>query len=228
MNFNMPNRSNFLITIIMVIPTYFLLQAMFGRMIISALLSGLFAGAVNHVRRIYTKTLEYRIASKPTKTYDVKMNNIYAGIISDADYAQIQLATINDVRVYLSQLSNVGRVFLNVLNHLFIAIPVFTFWAILILSVYAPSELVEVINKVKSPSDILSIVQHIFQLLIPLLAMTYTVMLAARMNLFGFVNEFSFAINKAIREKLEIATLGDIDLIAQQYSLFAKHGIPAV
>ncbi|UWI58942.1 hypothetical protein NO430_21910 (plasmid) [Xanthomonas oryzae pv. oryzae] len=80
-------------------------------------------------------TAETKISSSD---WNIKINQVNVGSISDADYALIRQTVFTDVRTYISQALNVTKFFLNVITYVSIRIPVLWFWFFLGVAVFTP------------------------------------------------------------------------------------------
>lgn len=188
----------------------FLLTWSFG---IGAALScvATFVAATAHSR--YTKGLVERTAVQNSPTWDVQLNSVRVGSVSDADYAAIRLRIFQDVRLYIAQALNIGRVVLSTLDLTLRVIPVLAFWAVVGVAFMAPDLLLEFVMawRAATAADIThAIPKYAF-----LLACTWNViwlsmvMTGSRM---GFINRFDEAINTQLRVKLGTPAEGDFVL----------------
>ena len=113
---------------------------------------GAFAVAIVYVvesaHARYAGALSARIETADSPTWDVEVNQVKAGTITDADYAAIRLRVFYDFRTYVSQLMNLFRVALNSFDYCYRAIPLGLFWVAVGLAVFSPEMLSSVLTAI--------------------------------------------------------------------------------
>lgn len=83
-------------------------------------------------------SLTSRIEAPVARRWDVHINGVGAGSISDEEYATIIHQVTFESRTYVAQLKNHAYMLMRVLDSLFIALPLTVFWAGLSLVVLQP------------------------------------------------------------------------------------------
>ncbi|WP_146774658.1 hypothetical protein [Xanthomonas oryzae] len=73
-----------------------------------------------------------------TNLWNVEINQVNVGSISDADYALIRRTVFIDVRTYISQALNLGRFFLKAITYTLRIIPLACFWLFLAVALLSP------------------------------------------------------------------------------------------
>ena len=96
-----------------VFPLYILFSWFFDNWFVGGAFAIAIVYVVGHAHALYARTLTARIEAADSPTWDVEVNQVKAGNISDADYAAIRMRVFYDFRVYVSQVMNLLRVALN-------------------------------------------------------------------------------------------------------------------
>lgn len=175
-------------------------------------LAGLYAADRVHAR--YTKALVARIEAKDGPVWDVEVNQVKVGTITDADYATIRLRIFYDVRVYVGQVMNLLRVALNSFDYCYRAIPIGLFWVGVALAVFSPETISSVISTLQGakPNDIKHAVSMAGSMLAILMMMSVAIHWVFGLSRFGFINRFDEAIGTAVRKHCGVAAEGAIVL----------------
>ncbi|MDO9227348.1 MAG: hypothetical protein Q8M09_11855 [Pseudomonadota bacterium] len=157
--------------------------------------------------------LSRRIEAGNAVPWQVDVNGVIVGTITDSDYAAIQRAVWLDVRTYLAQLLNLGHVLSRIANTWFVAIPLGVFWFGLLCFFFAPNTFVSILAELQqvTPAQIASSTHRLLGLLV-ISSIMLTAMLAITGRPFGFTNCFDQAVNKAVRAAIECAADGDVFL----------------
>lgn len=152
----------------------------------------------------YEVALAKRIdAGDKAPTWQVSVNGVTVGIISDAAYATVRRSVFFDVRTCAAQLLNFCNVLSRIVDLFFMAIPLGAFWSGLVCLFFAPDIFAE-LQKV-TLAQIASSVPMILQVYILIVFV-----LAAMGKRFGFVNRFDQAINERVRRAVGCAAEGDV------------------
>lgn len=83
--------------------------------------------------------------------WDVWVNDVKVGTVSDAQYAAMQRCAMHDGRTAVAQLLNIGRVGLVVLDKFFVAVPLMVFWGAIALAGLAPETYTAVVQELLAP-----------------------------------------------------------------------------
>ena len=147
-------------------------------------------------------------------SWNVEINQVNVGSISDADYALIRHQVFCDWRVYLAQVVNLLSVALNSFNYCLRAIPLGLFWVGIALAIFSPETISGSLAALQyaAPSDI----RHAVGAAGAMLAIIMMVMVGMHwlfgLSRFGFINRFDEAVGTAVRKHLGVAAKGDVEL----------------
>ena len=110
----------------------------------------------------YEKSLLARIVVTDSVSWDVQVNGITVGTISDSEYAAMKLHAYRERRNVFAQIFNAWHIFMNVANKLLLAVPVMLFWCLIGLAVYYPETYIIAISDVQKagPSAIASAIRQ--------------------------------------------------------------------
>ncbi|WP_395794710.1 hypothetical protein [Aquimonas sp.] len=167
--------------------------------------------AADRLRARYMRTLEVRMNAKDSASWDVEINQVKVGQLSDADYALIRYRVFSDERVYIAQSFNLLRVAVNAIDSLVLAIPIGAFWVAVALLILSPETITSVLAALQhaTPSDL----RHALGTASPVLVLVIMVSFAFNwmfgLSRFGFINRFDDAVGTAIRKRLGVAAEGD-------------------
>lgn len=174
----------------------------------------LIAYLVFHMLYWYEKTLALRIsAGTESPVWDVSVNGVEAGTISDSLYASFRRDVFFDARTWAAQLFNLGGVFAKTVDYLFIAIPLGAFWSAFGCYVFAPDAFVSIVSEIQriTPDQVIASVPLLIQFLV-VISLVMVVVMAAVGRRFGFVNQFDQAIGRKVRQHVKCVADGDVSL----------------
>jgi len=136
------------------------------------LAAGTLTGILLWAYRRKVEALRRRMAREDGPSWDVAVNDVPVGTLSDAEYAWACLAPLQDWRVFCLQAVNVGRTVLRLVNSSLLAIPHLAFWGVVGWVIYAPTELFETIAVVGQarPDEMATLVGGLLRML-PVLMM---------------------------------------------------------
>ncbi|GEM_PF-3453759 len=159
------------------------------------------------------KPLEQRAHSTDGLMWQVQVNDMTVGEISDADYASIQRTVYFSPHVYWTQLVKIVNVGLRVADYLYMAIPLGVFWAGLGCFVFAPDLFAEVLSAIQTitPTQVVEATP----LLLNILGLVTVVVVAIHFVIgrrFGFVNQFDRACGYMVRRAVGCVAEGDVSL----------------
>ena len=146
--------------------------------------------------------------------WDVMVNGVTSGKISDAAYASIRRDVILDPRVYLVQLGNLIHVALRITVDFLVVIPVLLFWATMTCAVFDPEYYARIILEIQkvTPGVLAANVSGIHEMLV-LLFIIYSGGLLIVGHPLGFINCFDEAVSNCVRRAIACASTGDVFLV---------------
>lgn len=200
--------------ILAMLTVYPLLAVLFGSWFQAGAftLGGIFL--MDFTLRRYLNALTVRIAANNSPMWDVHVNQVKVGAITDAEYAAIRYRVFSDARHYYAQAMNALRVTFNAFDYCYRAIPLGVFWATAGLAVFAPDIFRETVAAIQhaTSSDISQAVSAAGSLLVLTMVFVVGFYWAFGLSRMGFVNRFDEAIAAAVRQRCSVAAEGAIVL----------------
>lgn len=165
-----------------------------------------------HLHARYARALAARVGASNSPTWDVEVNQVKVGTITDADYAAIQLRAACDFGIYVAQVGNLLRVLSNLFDYCFRAIPLALFWIGVATVVLWPESVSSVLTALQSAtaSDIKHAASMVGTALTVMMLLSVMFHWMFRVSNFGFVDRFGEAIGTAIRQHCGVAAEGSI------------------
>jgi len=182
-------------------------------LIVSAVLAGITAFATLFFIALHDARLTARVKDDAPFAWDVWMNGVKIGRVTDAQYAAIQLYAFGDGRVVVAQALNLGRVALNIAGKAFVAVPLLMFWLIVVASIATPESITALVEAWRT-ADLAALTASFRTLfymvaMVSLLAVAITFAIGYR---FGLRNHYAEAVARMIRQQCNTPAEGDIHL----------------
>lgn len=196
-------------------PLYILFSWILGNWVLGGALAGVAVAAAREIHSRYGRALAARIDAADGPTWDVEVNQVKSGTITDADYATIRLRVFCDFRTYIGQVANLFRVALNSFDYCYRAIPLGLFWVGVALAVFSPETISSVLAALQhaSPNDMQHAVLTAGSLLAVMMIVSVGFHWMLGLSRFGFINRFDEAIGTAVRKHCGVAAEGSIMLV---------------
>ncbi len=177
--------------------------------------SALLAYATAVTRHKYMAALQARVDGSDVADWDVELNGVNVGKISDSDYAAIRQQVFADGGLYAAQLLNCGRVLIRVFDSMLMTVPVLAFWGLLAVAIVAPEICTEALNELRTvtPASLAKFATFVFTFMMTLGLLTAGMSAALTGARFGFVNRFSEATAGMLRRRLRVPADGDVVLV---------------
>jgi hypothetical protein len=143
--------------------------------------------------------------------WDVLLNGIQIGTISDTEYACIRSLVYRQYKyvIALDQFFNLIHVFVAILRHLGIMLPLTVFWSGLGLALIDPEQFTEIWYGLQQNPDAFLVILKAF-----LALLLVSIMLMAAFGFrFGFRNYYIEAIDNMLRRHFNMPAKGKIDMI---------------
>ena len=146
--------------------------------------------------------------------WNVLINGVTAGQISDAAYASIRRDVLLDYRVYLAQLWNFFHVVLRVVGDFLVVIPALMFWLVVACMVFAPGDFAQTVLALQkiTPSMVAANTLSVYQMVAPLFIIFIGVTLVVGRPV-GFIDRFDEAVGSGVRRAIACSATGDIILV---------------
>jgi hypothetical protein len=147
--------------------------------------------------------------------WNIEINQINVGTISNTEYASILRKCLTDRRLYLAQMMNILRVGLSIIGFFLKVIPLSFFWLIVALAVFSPDTIVMAFTELqKLNQDVIQVsVTRLMLVTIILNIITVLIQSAFGMSRFGFINHFGDAIDSGLRKHCNVVAAGSIVLV---------------
>ncbi|HHW2631433.1 TPA: hypothetical protein ACUUA8_005248 [Pseudomonas aeruginosa] len=155
-----------------------------------------------------------RVAEDRPTTYTVILNDVQVGTLRDAEYARMQLAAMDDLRVFVAQVLNIARVVLNMAGKLLVAVPFIVFWLFAGAALFSPESFTDSVASLKNadPQALLGAVRTMLSVAFTVSTLTAGLMLLMGQS-FGFKNLYAAAIHGRLRRHCNMPAEGEIVLV---------------
>lgn len=181
-----------------------------------AIMGGMAAGYMTALlRRRYMAALHQRAEAAGGPQWDVELNGVKVGEVSDANYAAIRLAVFGDMRLYVAQCRNGVRVMARAFDAVLMLVPTLTVWGLLAVAMFAPEWAAQALHTLQASSaaELGSMARRLAGALLVLGAMSAVLTMIVTGARYGFVNRFAEATGLALRRQLGVAAEGEIRLV---------------
>lgn len=159
--------------------------------------------------------LTARINSKNTTVWNIMMNGVQIGTVSDSQYADMQRTALRDGRLAIDQCLNLGRVAIAFADKMLLIGPILFFWGTLAGIAFAPEHFVEIMRLLVdgNPVTLGPIIQVFLKLtfITTLLAVLFSFIGGYR---FCFVNKYDKAVDRMLRIHCNTSADGDLVLFS--------------
>ncbi|MGT2460233.1 hypothetical protein ACU4GI_46975 (plasmid) [Cupriavidus basilensis] len=161
----------------------------------------------------YDAGLTQRMLAREPIYWEVWINGVSVGLVSDTQYAAMQQHAYRDGRNALAQVANIGRVALAIAGNLVIVVPLLAFWAAVALAILAPESFASAALQVRIGES-----GAVATAVGPLLRATFGIAIATLFGIalfghrFGFKNCFAAAVGRMLRRHCNTPAEGDIRL----------------
>lgn len=176
----------------------------------------LFGGGLHLLAVRYEAKLARRILTPADGHWDVVLNDIKLGVITDAEYATIQQGVFRDSRVAGAQILNLLHMFAQAVGRLVGLMPFVTFWAIIGLFVVAPDQAFVVLQAAEK-ADAKSLASGIYAGLSILFSFSASMLLLLTVTTrsLGFRDCYAEGVNREVRRHFNAVATGDVRMVRQ-------------
>ncbi|QSB03786.1 hypothetical protein JWZ98_23030 (plasmid) [Methylomonas sp. EFPC1] len=185
--------------------------------------------AAAHLIKYQYLTLDKRITSEKTTEWDVYINNIRMGTVTDAQYASMQQRVYIDPKNSMAQIVNIVYGLYTMVYKIVVIVPLTLFWLTVISLIYSPETWVEIIQLLQSAdTTTLTINIKAAHDLVSILAILVTLSAGIMMALgvkFGFRNIYADAVGVLLRQHFKVPADGEIRLCRPvHFDTIHEHG----
>lgn len=151
-----------------------------------------------------------RMQANDVILWDVLVNGIKVGMITDAEYSAIQRDAFFDWRNAVGQSLNITKVALVILSKVVVGVPLVAFWVLATLAVFAPESLAETLQAFQAAdaAQLPSIARALLHMGFVVVVLPIGVSLLFGANV-GFINVYSAAVGKMLQGHFGIPADGD-------------------
>nr|WP_312130836.1 hypothetical protein [Stenotrophomonas pavanii] len=181
--------------------------------IASGVLAGIAAFIAVYFIAKHDVHLRGRVEANAPFAWDVWMNGVKIGFITDAQYAAMQREAFGDIRLVVAQALNVGRVALNIAGNIAIAVPVVVFWIIVVAMLVSPETVKELWGTLLA-ADLEAQMESLRYLihLVVMSCIAATALMGAMQFRFGFRNRYTETVAGMIRQLCNTPMEADVYL----------------
>lgn len=185
-----------------------------GELLLWPILAGLAGAGVLDLRTRYMRALTQRSMEGNDIIWDVEVNGVKVGQVSDLDYAAFRVKIFRDPQTYVAQLLQVANAVYRAINSLLYGIPPLVFWVVVISEVIAPGTFNSVLSAFQkaSPAEIHNaLVSGVGPL--EMIILLYVVISASLGSRFGFINCFVAETAYELRKYCGVAAEGNVRMV---------------
>jgi len=185
-------------------------------LVVTAVLLAVLRISIGALLDRYEARLTKRMEADTPITWNLWINNVQVGTVTDAQYAAMQRHAARDGRNAIAQLFNLGQMALVVADKLLVAVPLTCFWTAIAMAAFSPDAFLEVAQQLQDagPAAITSAVQSFMQVGVEVFVIVVVMMVAMGLN-FGFKNFYAEAVNRMLRRHCNTPVEGHVLLTPQ-------------
>lgn len=187
-----------------------LLFGAFG-VILGAFVGFLAAGGSKRQR----DALQQRIDAPAPMHWDVVINKVRVGSISDSDYAGLERAVHSDWRVFYAQGRNLFKVGVRAAEMLIFAVPVALFWVVLAIIFVDPESaaaMAESLRSLPGGEIVAAVERYTAGVLLFFVIIMFLFAMVASPRL-GYENIFRSTLGEAVRRRVQAPSMGRLVLV---------------
>ncbi|BBL36039.1 hypothetical protein Nstercoris_02318 (plasmid) [Nitrosomonas stercoris] len=145
--------------------------------------------------------------------WNVYMNGVVIGKVSDAQYAAMQRMAFRDGRTALAQFFNLGRVAFVVVEKLLVTVPFLVFWSAVAIAIFSPESYTDLVRELQKAdqAEIMS-AMYLFLQAVLVLALGLVCTGFVMGYHYEFRNLYSEAVNRMLRQHCKTPANGDVQL----------------
>ena len=173
----------------------------------------------------HSAALKARLSDDAPFAWEVWMNGVQIGLITDGQYASIQRAAFGSGRLIVGQLFNLVHVALTIARRVFVAVPLLMFWLLVMASVVTPETVIEVGQalSITDPAELANGLRPLYRWGFMMILISVSIMLGLGYR-FGFRNHYDEAVGHMIRKHCNTPAEGNIKLSKVYLTQAAGYG----
>lgn len=206
-----------MVVTVIVSPVFALLLHPHGsvlRGLASGTLSGL-AGAICASARLrYLNYLQRRAGEQDSGKWDVRVNSVTVGSISDAEYAAIRRKVYGDNLIWMGQLVWMVKRAFGLCSHVLQTLPIALVWGAIAGAIFVPDQIISCFSTLAhaTPAELSTAMINTVTFGLGMILVSVLVMMALRGTLTRGGGAFDKAVAYELRRRLGVAAEGNIDL----------------
>lgn len=172
-------------------------------------------------RRRQRAVLQARIDNPAPVEWDVVIERVNVGTLSDAGLAELEKGVLEDWRVYRSQAFNILGTAIRAAQMLTWGVPVALFWVALAAAVVSPEVIRAVMSDLGAMTAMLSAIARV---MLSATAILWVVLMAVAVGFYpclGYVNMFGAETARAVRRRVRVEAGGRMMLVPHPASAIA-------
>lgn len=172
-------------------------------------------------RRRQRSALQARIDNPAPVEWDVVIERVNVGTLSDAGLAELEKGVLEDWRVYRSQALNLLGTAIRAAQMLAWLVPVALFWVALAAAVVSPEAFRGAVGDLGAMTGMVSAIAHV---VLPATAILWVVLIAVAVGFYpclGYVNMFGAETARAVRRRVRVVAGGRMMLVPHPASAVA-------
>lgn len=179
-------------------------------------LAVVFGVGLHVLARHYDDKLTRRIASTTLLRWDVVLNDVKLGTLTDSEYAAIKQRVFRDARVAGEQFLNVGHVTLRLISRLLVLIPFLLFWTAIAVYLTAPDSVHSVLLAAQKADAVMlaKAAGTLLQLVCVFTSLGLVLVAGCGLDV-GVRNCYSAGIHRELRRRFKTPAMGEMRLTRQ-------------
>lgn len=159
--------------------------------------------------------LQARIDNPASLHWEVVVNDVRVGALSDANYAMLEQAVFDNWRLYVAQVQNLVEMVGHFSGKLLFSVPVTLFWLGVAVIAFDPNSAVAVLDAMRTApsSELIGAFAHWAPGIATVVAVPMCLFAVLAAPRFGYENQFQAALGAAVRRRVQAAAEGRMLLV---------------
>ena len=200
-------------TVALPIALYFDMYGIWFNVLLAATLTVVASLGENYVMDRIEDSYMRRFNADEIINWDVLMNHVMIGKVSDIEYAAMQLHALHDVRNAVAQVLNLGRIILILFAIVLVTMPLLFFWGCFVFALFSPESLVATVHELQETDAFVmaTMVRSFLEVGTVAAALIICFLMALGFR-FGFKNHYKASVARMLRLHCNLPVDGDISL----------------
>lgn len=167
---------------------------------------------INYARLRYLEALDNRISKNQDVMWDVLVNDVKVGSISDSEYASIRQNRLTDRRTYAPKAINVAQSFGNAILFVHTIVPAAFFWVGVVALLFSPEYMTNALAEAHKLNHS-EAVQRAVQGMVMLISLTTMAYMIFDYLCYGIIDRIEEVVGADVRKHCSVAAEGKITLV---------------